>query len=183
MKSNSSFLIVKKLIQVLFLRVYTNISAVKAVSIHSCFSTCGRISFFFPGDIISVWFSSSKKWWSRACSTLLFFKWHFFLIVYKKTDESSDEWQTTSDNEWYNEQQRMTTSGATSDKEWQRVTTNGNEWHHVRSVVQWMKTAWPVVTFLYKWNNIILWKMYDWKSWFEKNLFPLQKRDTSNRAF
>ena len=141
MKSNSSFLIVKKLIQVLCLRVYTNISAVKAVSIHSCFSTCGRISFFFPGDIISVWFSSSKKWWSRACSTLLFFKWHFFLIVYKKTDESSDEWQTTSDNEWYNEQQRMTTSGATSDKEWQRVTTNGNEWHQVRSVVQWMKTA------------------------------------------
>ena len=32
---------------------------------------------------------------------------------------------TTSDNEWYNEWQRM----ATSDNEWQRVTTNDNEWY------------------------------------------------------
>ena len=66
---------------------------------------------------------------------------------------------TTSDNEWYNEWQRMTTSGTTSDNEWQRVTTSGttsdkewqrviqqvttknNEWQRVTAVVQPMKTA------------------------------------------
>ena len=43
---------------------------------------------------------------------------------------------TTSDNEWYNEWQRMTTSGTANDNEWQRVlqwvttsgTTNDNKW-------------------------------------------------------
>ena len=34
---------------------------------------------------------------------------------------------TTSDNEW----QRVTTSGTTNDNEWQRVTTNENEWQGV----------------------------------------------------
>ena len=40
-------------------------------------------------------------------------------IVYKKTDELYIEWQrvTTNDNDWYNEWQRM----KTSDNEWQRV--------------------------------------------------------------
>ena len=52
---------------------------------------------------------------------------------------------TTSDNEWYNEWQRMTmsknewkrvtTSGTTSDKEWQRViqrvTTSDSKWQWV----------------------------------------------------
>ena len=42
---------------------------------------------------------------------------------------------TTSDNEWYNEWQRMTTSGTTSENEWQRVTTSGtrndNEWQRM----------------------------------------------------
>ena len=39
---------------------------------------------------------------------------------------SDNEWQrvTKSDNECYNERQRV----ATSDNEWQRVTTNDNEW-------------------------------------------------------
>ena len=128
MKSNSSFLIVKKLIQVLFLRVYTNISAVKAVSIHSCFSTCGRISFFFPGDIIWVWFSSFKN--DKVEHVLLYYFLNdiFWSFIKRQasdisSDTSSDEWQTTSDNEW------------------QRVTTNGNELQRVRSVVQWMKTT------------------------------------------
>ena len=42
------------------------------------------------------------------------------MIVYKKTDEWYIDWQqmTASDNEWYNELQRMTTRGAASDKEW-----------------------------------------------------------------
>ena len=53
-------------------------------------------------------------------------------IVYKKTDEWCIEWQrvvqrvttsgTTSDNEW----QRVTTSGTTNDNEWQRVTISAN---------------------------------------------------------
>ena len=45
---------------------------------------------------------------------------------------------TTNDSEWYNEWQRMTMSGATSDNEWyqwqrvvQWVTTNDNEWQQV----------------------------------------------------
>ena len=71
-KSYSSFLIVKKLIQAFFLRVCTNISTVKVASIHSCFRTCGRISFLFPGDTIWIWFSSFKKWlthsWRRPIS-------------------------------------------------------------------------------------------------------------------
>ena len=52
----------------------------------------------------------------------------------------------TSDDEWYNEWQRITTSGATIDNEWynkrQRVTANDNEW-------QWMTTSdnkWQRVT-------------------------------------
>ena len=57
-------------------------------------------------------------------------------------------WVTTNDNE----QQRVTTSGTTSDNEWyksdkewynewQRVTVNGIEWQRVIAVVQRMKTA------------------------------------------
>ena len=44
------------------------------------------------------------KWWKIL----------FISIVYKKTDE------------WYIEWQRATTSGTTSDDEWQRVTTSDN---------------------------------------------------------
>ena len=62
----------------LIFRVYTNISTAKAVSIHSCFSTCGQISFSFPRDTTWAWFSSAKKLCSRICYTLSFFKWHFF---------------------------------------------------------------------------------------------------------
>ena len=69
-------------------------------------------------------------------------------IIYKKTDEWYNEWQrvvqrvttsgttsdnewqlvTTNDNEWYNEWQRVTRSGTTSDNESQRVTMNDYEW-------------------------------------------------------
>ena len=39
---------------------------------------------------------------------------------------------TANDNEWYNEGQRVTTSGTASDNEWykecQRVTASDNEW-------------------------------------------------------
>ena len=53
-------------------------------------------------------------------------------IVYKKTDEWYIEWQrvTTNDNEWQRVVKRMTTSGTTSDNEWQRVTTSDNKWYN-----------------------------------------------------
>ena len=42
---------------------------------------------------------------------------------------------TTSDNEWQRVVQRVTTSGTTSDNEWQRVTTSGTtsdkEWQRM----------------------------------------------------
>ena len=45
---------------------------------------------------------------------------------------SDNEWQrvTTNDSEW----QRVTTSGIASDKEWQLVTKSDNEW-------QWVTTS------------------------------------------
>ena len=50
---------------------------------------------------------------------------------------------TTSDNEWYNEWQRMTTSGTTSDNEWQRVTTSDNEWQQViTNDNEWQRVEW-----------------------------------------
>ena len=58
---------------------------------------------------------------------------------------------TTSDNEWQRVVQRVTTNDnewqqmvqrvAKNENEWQRVTTNGIEWQQVRTVVQQMKTA------------------------------------------
>ena len=61
-------------------------------------------------------------------------------IVYKKADM------------WYIKWQLVTTSGTTSDNEWQRVTTNGNEWQRMTTsgtvndnegqrVVQWVTTS------------------------------------------
>ena len=51
--------------------------------------------------------------------------------IIKKTSfikrQTSD---TSSDNEWYNEWQRMITSGTTSDNEWNRVATNKDEWYN-----------------------------------------------------
>ena len=38
---------------------------------------------------------------------------------------------TTSDNEWYNEWQRVVHQVATGDNEWQRVPANDNEWQRV----------------------------------------------------
>ena len=45
--------------------------------------------------------------------------WRFlFLFAYKKADELYTKQQVTSNNESYNEWQRMTTSGTTNGKEW-----------------------------------------------------------------
>ena len=38
---------------------------------------------------------------------------------------------TTNNNEWQRVVQQVTTCDTTSDYEWQRVTTNGNEWKRV----------------------------------------------------
>ena len=65
-------LIVKKFEKVnssFFVGVYTNTSTAKAASIHLCLNICSRISFFFPGDTIWLWFSS-------------FFKWNFFFVIF-----------------------------------------------------------------------------------------------------
>ena len=45
----------------------------------------------------------------------------------------------TSDNEWYNEWQRMTTS----DNKWQRVTTSDKKWHWVVQRVTTNDNEWP----------------------------------------
>ena len=42
---------------------------------------------------------------------------------------------TSSDNEWYNEWQRVVQRETTRDNEWQRLTTNGNKW---QPVVVWL---------------------------------------------
>ena len=55
-------------------------------------------------------------------------------IVYKKTDE------------WYNEWQRVTTSGITRDKEWQPVTTNDSEWYNEWQRVTMNDSEWQQVT-------------------------------------
>ena len=51
---------------------------------------------------------------------------------------------TMNYNEWQRVVQPVTTSGSTIDnewKEWQRVTTNDNEWYNKwQRVAQWMKT-------------------------------------------
>ena len=63
--------------------------------------------------------------------------YHNEMIVYKKTDEWNIQIQrvttssTISDNKWQGMVQRittLTTIGTTSDNEWQRVQTNGNDW-------------------------------------------------------
>ena len=43
---------------------------------------------------------------------------------------SDSEWQrvTTNDSKWYNEWSRVVQRVTTSHNEWQRVTTNDNEW-------------------------------------------------------
>ena len=53
---------------------------------------------------------------------------------------------TTIDNEWYNEWQRVRTSGTTSDNEWQRVTTNGSEWQRVTTSGTACDKGWQRVT-------------------------------------
>ena len=68
-------------------------------------------------------------------------------IVYKKTDE------------WYNEWQRVTTSGTTSDNEWQRVvksrlfikrqtsdTSSNNKWYNKRQWVTMYDNEWQRMT-------------------------------------
>ena len=46
---------------------------------------------------------------------------------------SDNEWQrvTTSDNEWYSKWQRVATNDSKWYNEWQRVTTGGTEWREV----------------------------------------------------
>ena len=65
---------------------------------------------------------------------------------------SDKEWQrvtasgTKSDNEWYNEWQRVTTS----DSEWQRVTTSDKEWQRVVQRVTANENEWSFWLFFKK---------------------------------
>ena len=54
---------------------------------------------------------------------------------YKKTDKRYIEWQrvTTNDNEWQRMVQEIIASGTASD-EWQRITTSDSEWYN-----EWQK--------------------------------------------
>ena len=58
-----------------------------------------------------------------------------FIKTQTSGTSSDNEWQrvTTNDNEWYSEWQRVTTSSTTSDNEWEWVTMNDNEWQRVRA--------------------------------------------------
>ena len=40
---------------------------------------------------------------------------------------------TTNDNEWYNEWQRVATSGAASDSERQQITKSNTKWQRVKA--------------------------------------------------
>ena len=78
---------------------------------------------------------------------------------------------TSSDNEWYNEWQRMTTS----DNEWQRVvqrvTTNDNEWRVVQRVTtndnEWQRMTTSDNKWYSEWQRV---KMSDskWEQWYSK---------------
>ena len=60
------------------------------------------------------------------------FLMQLIFYVYKGSFIKRQTSGTSSENEWYNEWQRVTTSGKICDNEWQRVamsgTTNDNEW-------------------------------------------------------
>ena len=87
-------------------------------------------------------------------------------IVYKKTDEC-----TSSDNEWYNEWQRVVQRVTTNDNEWQpvvQVTTSDNEWQQVVQRVTTSDNRWHRLTrsdnewqfwlnFLFSNNMVLVW--------------------------
>ena len=72
------------------------------------------------------------------------FKKPWNLIVYKKTDEWYIEWQrgTTNDNDWQQMVQRVTTNDNEWYKEWQQMTTSDNEWQRVVSWVTNSDNEW-----------------------------------------
>ena len=83
-------------------------------------------------------------------------------IVYKKTDKRYIEWQrvTTNDNEWYNEWYRMTMTGTTNDNESQQMTMSDTEW---QKMVQRVKTA------------KLLQRMDDCNSFFNENRYTTSR--------
>ena len=55
---------------------------------------------------------------------------------------------TTKGSEWYNECQRMTASGITSENKWKQAAMNGNEWQQVTTTV--------MATSVTEWNTAML---------------------------
>ena len=68
----------------------------------------------------------------------------------------------TSDNEWYNEWSRMTTSGTTNGKlysEWQRVTMNFNKWQWQQMTMSdsdWQRVVQRTTTNGNEWQQMIV---------------------------
>ena len=107
------------------------------------------------------WWNKNKEIYIFAC--LIFYWWRtcFFILIttsfiflrfmnthFKRSFIKRQASGTASDNEWYNEWQRMTTSGTTRDSEWQRVTTSGTTSDNERQrVVRRIRTSDN------KWNN------------------------------
>ena len=102
------------------------------------------------------------------CLAIKIFAWNFLQLPSQKrsfikiqtSGTSSDnewynEWQrmTTSDNEWQRVVQRVTTSGTVSGNEWQRVTTSDNEWQSVTtSDKEWQRVVPRVTTHVNEWS-------------------------------
>ena len=73
-------------------------------------------------------------------------------IVYEK-DRREVNRLPTNDSEWYNEWQRVTTSGTASDNEWQRVTTSDNQWQRVtKNNNEWQRMRASDKTNEYEWE-------------------------------
>ena len=66
------------------------------------------------------------------------------------SDATKDnKWQrvTTNDNEWYNSWQRVRTSVTTSGNEWQRMATRHNEWQRVTTTEnEWQRVVQRITT-------------------------------------
>ena len=122
--------VLRKFAKFLGKHLYQSLFFNKVAGLPVNFVKCLRTSFF-----------TEHLWWLLLFSVeaVSSFALLFFLIVYKKTDE------------WYIEWQRVTTRGATTDKEWQRViqrvTTNDKEWQQMTaSDNEWCNKWWRVAT-------------------------------------
>ena len=77
---------------------------------------------------------------------------------WERVTTSENEWQrvTTNNNEWYNKLQRVATSSATSDNEWQRMKKIGNEWQRViQNNKEWQQITTIGTTNYIEWQRVV----------------------------